>query len=329
MTLSATELLLLDRWQRHFPLLTRPFAQIGQACGRSEAVTLHAFRRLLAGGALSRIGAVVRPHTVGASTLAAMRVPPERLDEVADMVSAECCVNHNYARTHDFNLWFVVAGPDSGSVCETIARIERRSGIGVMCLPIVEAYHVDLGFPLHHKPRTKADARAFAEDYSPDSEDRRLLAAIEEGIPIVAQPYGVVADRLGWSEMDVLLRLRRLIAGGVISRFGCVVRHRALGYVANAMAVWDIPDERIGAVGRVLASVPDISLCYRRPRRLPDWPYNLFCMVHARTRAEASAALARVNRSIGIGVYPHNVLISTRCFKQRGARFSRPDGGLQ
>jgi DNA-binding Lrp family transcriptional regulator len=323
---NAIELSLLDRWQRDFPLVTRPFAHVGQGCSLSETATVDVFRRLLATDVLSRIGAVVRPHTVGASTLAALQVPPERLEDVADMVSREPCVSHNYARAHDFNLWFVVAGPNSETVADTIARIERRSGLEVMRLPLVEAYHVDLGFALVHESRSNADTRISAEDCRPDSHDRRLLAVIEDGLPIVAQPYGVVADRLRWSEADVLQRLRRLIASGVIARFGCVVRHRALGYVANAMAVWDIPDERIGAAGRLLAGTREVTLCYRRPRRPPDWPYNLFCMIHARTREEASAAIERVKRSVGVGVFPHDVLYSTRCFKQRGARFSHPNG---
>jgi DNA-binding Lrp family transcriptional regulator len=112
----------------------------------------------------------------------------------------------------------------------------------------------------------------------------------------------------------------------IISRFGCVVRHRRLGYAANAMAVWDVPDAEVAAVAAVLARHPRVSLCYRRPRRLPDWRYNLFCMVHARTRSDALAVIADLDRAAGEARHPSAVLFSTRCFKQRGARFSQPTG---
>lgn len=329
MTPDATELSLLDRFQRDFPLAARPFALAGQSVDLGEAATIGIFERLQAAGVISRIGAVVRPQTVGASTLAAMRVPQERLEEVAAIVSAEDCVNHNYARTHDINLWFVVAGPDDAAVGDAIARIEHASGLGVMRLPLVEAYHLDLGFSLdRERPRRAQENGGPVADYRPSALERDLLAAIEDGLPLVARPYHDIAARLGVSEATVLESLRRLVAGGVVSRFGCVVRHRALGYTANAMTVWDIPDDRVSGIGRVLADEQGVTLCYRRPRRPPDWPYNLFCMVHARTREAALEVIDRLNRVAGIGAFPQDVLFSTRCFKQRGAKFSRTTGAV-
>lgn len=155
MTPSALELGLIDAWQRNFPLVERPFVEIGRSAGLDEAATIAAFRRLCDAGIVSRIGAVVRPNSVGASTLAAMRVPPERLDAVAAAVSAESLVNHNYARTHDINLWFVIAGPHRQAVADTVRRIECTTGLTVIDLPLLQAYHIDLGFGLQghrHKP---------------------------------------------------------------------------------------------------------------------------------------------------------------------------------
>lgn len=323
MTPDATELSLIDRFQRDFPLAARPFALAGRSVALDEAATIGIFERLQAAGVISRIGAVVRPLTVGASTLAAMRVPDERLEEVAAIVSAEPCVNHNYARTHAINLWFVVAGPDDAAVADAIARIEDASGLDVMRLPLVEAYHLDLGFPLDENRPRRTQGEGPAADYRPSALDRDLLAAIEDGLPLVARPYRDVAARLGVSEATVLESLRRLVAHGVVSRFGCVVRHRALGYAANAMAVWDVPDDRVSGIGRLLAGESGVTLCYRRPRRPPQWPYNLFCMVHARTREAAAETIGRLNEVAGIGSFAHDVLFSTRCFKQRGAKFSR------
>jgi DNA-binding Lrp family transcriptional regulator len=253
MTLSGRELALVDRWQRDFPLVAHPFAAAGSAVGLDEATTIAIFRRLQEQGVLSRIGAVVRPHTVGASTLAAMRVPSERLEDVAACVSREPLVNHNYQRTHDFNLWFVIAGPDPASVTTTIARIEKQTKLSVLDLPLIQAYHLDLGFSLTGERDERRVRPGPKGDYRVDQPERDLLAAIEDGLPIVARPYRAVAERIDRDEEDVLDRLSRLAAAGVVSRFGCIVRHRALGYTANAMAVWDVVADVVDQIGQRFA----------------------------------------------------------------------------
>jgi DNA-binding Lrp family transcriptional regulator len=326
MTLGTTELSLIDRWQRDFPLTERPFALVADASGLDEAEAIEKFIRLQETGVISRIGAVVKPNTVGASTLAALRVPPERLAGVAEIVSREPLVNHNYERTHAINLWFVIAGPDPESITTTVRRIEEQTALAVLSLPLLQAYHIDLGFPLAGD-RARDRGSCAAAGRQPDSLDRTLLATIEDGLPLVVRPYHSIAERLGLEEDDVLDRLRRLTLSGVVKRFGCVVRHRTLGYEANAMAVWDIADENVDDVADLFASNPNVTLCYRRPRRLPDWPYNLFCMVHAKSRSEAFAAIDDLNLVAATGLNRQAVLFSTRCFKQRGATFSNPARG--
>jgi len=155
-----------------------------------------------------------------------------------------------------------------------------------------------------------------------DDSDRRLLAVIEDGLPLVPRPYAAAADRLGLDEADVLVRLRRLRAAGIISRFGLVVRHHELGYRANAMAVWDVPDGQVDDVGRRLAGYDFVTLCYRRPRRPPQWPYNLFCMVHGHDRDTVRHQLARLSAEQHLDALAQDILFSRRRFKQRGARYS-------
>src|SRR5262249_25232498 len=140
---SAREIALMDRWQRDFPLVARPFAQVGREIGFDEDATIAAFKRLREAGAISRIGAVVRPHTVGASPLAGMRVPPVRLEEVAGIVSRQPLVSHNYERTHPINLWFVVAAADAEAVAATLQCIEQQTGLAPLDLPLEHAYHLD------------------------------------------------------------------------------------------------------------------------------------------------------------------------------------------
>ena len=152
--------------------------------------------------------------------------------------------------------------------------------------------------------------------------ERNLIAAVQDGLPLDPYPYAAVGRMIGLSESEVIDGLRRLIERGVIRRFGLVLSHRNLGYRANGMVVWDIPDSEVGEIGDRLAALPFVTLCYQRPRRLPDWPYNLFCMIHGRDRRTVEALTEKAARAVGAGRHPRAVLFSTRQFKQRGARYA-------
>ncbi len=156
--------------------------------------------------------------------------------------------------------------------------------------------------------------------------DRRLIVAVQDGLPLVPRPYAAVAAAAGCGEDEALARLEAMIEAGIIKRFGLVVRHHELGYRANAMTVWNIPDAEVDAVAARIAARDCFTLCYRRPRRLPHWPYNLFAMVHGRDRARVEAQVAEIAAELGIPDERRAVLFSTRRFKQRGARYGVIDG---
>ena len=152
--------------------------------------------------------------------------------------------------------------------------------------------------------------------------DRRLIAAIQGGLPLVAHPYAHIGEQLGMTEAAVIERIAVLQDTGLIKRMGVVVKHRALGYNANAMVVWDVPDADIARVGQLLADESCVTLCYQRPRRLPHWQYNLFCMIHGRER---DAVLRRIEQIVSYHKFhdiPRQVLFSLRAFKQCGARYA-------
>jgi DNA-binding Lrp family transcriptional regulator len=159
--------------------------------------------------------------------------------------------------------------------------------------------------------------------------DRELVAAIQGGLPLVAKPYAAIATQLGLSEDEVMLRLQVLQSAGLIKRMGVVVRHRALGYNANAMVVWDVEDADVERIGGLLAGESCVTLCYQRPRRLPTWRYNLFCMIHGRKRSSVLLRLEQIIACHGLEDVPHSVLFSGRDFKQRGARYVEQDGSLE
>lgn len=151
--------------------------------------------------------------------------------------------------------------------------------------------------------------------------DWKLVALLQEGLPLVSRPYAALAARAGMTEAAVRECIAQWTDDGTIRRLGVVVRHHELGYTANAMVVWDVPDERVDDVGRRLAEFDCVSLCYRRPRRLPAWPYNLFCMIHGKSRAVVLARVRELARALGLEHVPHTPLFSRRRFKQRGARY--------
>jgi len=140
---------LLDGFQRDFPLSPTPYADVAARLGVTEQEVLDALQALSDSGAVSRVGPVFRPHTIGASILAAMAVPPDRLPEIASLVSDYRSVNHNYEREHRFNLWFVVTGPDDAHIQAVLREIEGQTGLAVLSLPMLNDYHIDLAFPLH------------------------------------------------------------------------------------------------------------------------------------------------------------------------------------
>ena len=151
--------------------------------------------------------------------------------------------------------------------------------------------------------------------------DLNLISALCGGLALDSRPYYVLGRAIGMDENEVVERLRALRQAGIIRRLGVIVRHHELGYKANAMVVWDVPDGEIAEIGRRLGACPEVSLCYRRPRRLPGWPYCLFTMIHGRDRAEVEASLAALAMREGVSHYPHEALFSTRRFKQCGARY--------
>ena len=146
--LSTLEKRLLNEYQKGFPLTATPYADIAEQLGTSEALVLEILQKLRDQGFISRVGPVFKPKRLGASTLAAMSVPVEKLRQVATIVSSFGEVNHNYAREHAFNLWFVITAKDQECLQQVIQDIRRRTGYAVMDLPLEQQYHIDLGFPL-------------------------------------------------------------------------------------------------------------------------------------------------------------------------------------
>ena len=171
---------------------------------------------------------------------------------------------------------------------------------------------------------TASAMRHHRTDAAPviDATDRRIIQATQQGLPRVSRPYHAIAGQLGLSAEDVMARLRRMLDAGIIRRIGAVPNHYALGYQANGMSVWDVPDERVRELGQKIGALDFVSHSYHRPRYLPEWPYNLFAMVHGRDRAEVEAKVTQIAALLGDADRGHAVLYSTRILKKTGLRIT-------
>jgi len=152
--------------------------------------------------------------------------------------------------------------------------------------------------------------------------DRRLIAATQSGLPLVPRPYEAVGAMLGVSGVVVRERFGQLLASGLVRRIGAVPNHYRLGYVANGMTVWDVDDAQVDALGVQLGALPGVSHCYRRPRELPRWPYNLFAMLHGRSRDEVERQRRELREMLGDACRADAVLYSTEILKKTGMRLS-------
>jgi siroheme decarboxylase len=155
-----------------------------------------------------------------------------------------------------------------------------------------------------------------------DALDRKLIAATQRGLPLVVRPYAAVAEAIGISESEVIARLARLIEGGAIRRIGVIPNHYTLGLTANGMSVWDVDEAVIDKIGAAIGALDVVTHCYQRPRHLPEWPFNLFAMVHGRSRDEVLAKVAELAELIGPAARAHDVLFSTRILKKTGLRIA-------
>jgi len=317
MSPQTLEFRLLNEFQRNLPLVSAPFAEIAACLGSDEATVLALLQNLQQDGAISRIGAVFAPRAVGASTLAALTVPRARLEEVAAQVSAHAGVNHNYEREHVYNLWFVATAADEPALSTLLEEIGTATGCSPIALPLLEEFHIDLGFDLLHGGKVQQAARR-CEKRPTSALDRRLITALQPGLALVPRPFAQLAEETGMQESALVERLAAWLDDGCIKRFGVVVRHHELGYKANAMVVFDVPDDAVSAVGQRLAREAGVTLCYRRQRHLPHWRHNLFCMVHGRSREEVEPIIERLCHVAG---HLCEALFSLRRFKQCGARY--------
>ena len=302
---------LINDYQRDFPLCPAPFAELAAKLGVAEGVVLRVLEQLRREGEIARVGAVFAPKRIGSSTLVGMAVVPASLDAVAEMVGRFPEVNRCRKREHRYNLWFVCTAGSEGRLLAALGAIEQTAGCPMIRLPLLGEYRIgrdEENAVAEPMPEGATGSGAMARL---DEIGRRLVVALQEGLPLFIRPFAVLAARLGCEEVDVLERIRRWSTEGVIKRFGVIVRHHRSENSVDALLVQDVPEEEAARLGVLLAREDGVSLCCRRSRALPEWPFNLFCMVSERDRAAVRERVAGLRRRLGLVARPYELIFSS------------------
>ena len=323
---------LLNLIQTRFPLVSRPYRELGQLLGESELEVIERVRRLRSERIIRQISAIFDTKALGyKSSLVAMRVPSERLGEAARIINEHPGVSHNYERNHEYNLWFTIAVPPSSDLEATVQRLHelvRAETTRVMYTLKLFKIGVELDMTGERPP----DARARPQYGEADREragssrlterDIAVLRELQEDLPAEPEPFAPMAARLGYSEEELFGHARNLLERGFLRRYAAILYHRKAGFKSNAMGVWNVPSERIGEVGLQMASFAAVSHCYQRPT-YPDWPYTIFTMVHGNSDEQCEEILAAISQATGITDY--RSLYSTREYKKTRVRYFTPE----
>lgn len=328
--LSEEERVVLNNLQGGLPLQPDPFRELEDKLGLSSRRVVSTLEQLDERGLLSRFGAVLNTRRMGGdSRLAAMSVPSERFGEVAETVNDYRTVTHNYRRDHRLNMWFVLSASESAKIDRTMSAIENETGFEVFNLPKLTEYYVGLRF--RFEPDGSVHTVSMDEAYAGDGEgnnreltplQREVVVGLQDGLPITVRPYQALAEGIGEEESLVLSVLRELLRRRMVKRLGCVPNHYALGVRGNGMAVLDVPDHEVDAVGERLGQRDEVTHCYRRPRHGDVWTYNLFAMVHDRTREGARAIVEDLRTKLELTDYDYDVLFSEELLKKTGLRLT-------
>ena len=319
--LDAIDRRLLNEIQKTFPLVARPFATIAERLGIDEVDALARTLRLKEDGIIRQISAIFDSRRLGySSTLVAMSIPEEHVDEAAGNISEHPGVSHNYKRDHTFNVWFTLTLPPDADLEDEVARLsEQARAERTRTLPAVRLFKIGVELDLEQganaaekRPRSKEPPRSFTKA------DLAYVRVLQQDVALESTPYQAWAESLGVSQEEMFAKAKDLEASGVIRRFAAVLRHQKAGFVANGMICWRIPEDQLPDLGHRLAAYPQVSHCYQRPV-YPDWPYSVFSMVHARSREGCEEIARRMSQEIGISDYV--ILYSTKEYKKERVKY--------
>ncbi len=311
---------ILNEIQWTFPLTARPFDVIAEKFGITPYAVKERLVKLKRFGVLRQLSAIFDTRRLGyRSSLVAMQIVPEELERVAAVVNRHPGVSHNYERDHEFNLWFTLAVSPGSDLKTEIDKFKRIPGIvKIRMLPTIRLFKIGVKLEMveekkHAVAPSEPEKNVRDAKFKPTEEDRAFVRELQKDLPISDRPFLPAAQSLGMTEDMIFERLRHYEEIGVMRRFAAILRHRDAGFTANGMIVWKVPEGRVEEVGRMLGAFPQVSHCYQRPV-YPDWPYNVFSMIHCKSEDEAREMAGTIQGQIDVDEY--RILFSSREFKK-------------
>lgn len=322
---------LLNVLQMNLPLSPTPYAVMGERLGLPEAEVIARVAALKQARVLRQVSAIFDTRRIGyRSSLVAMRVAPERLPEAARIINEHPGVSHNYERNHEFNLWFTVAVPPPSTVEEHVNALDEKAGAeATRILQTLKLFKIGVKLDMTGKSdvtaRDPGSVRREADwnvGQALSALDIQLVRELQKDLLLEPRPFLPAATRLGITEEGLLAEARRMMDQGILRRFAAVLYHRKAGFKSNAMGVWRAPEDRVEEYGFEMASFAAVSHCYQRPL-YPDWPYNIFTMVHGHTSEECERVLGAISEATGLSDYVS--LYSTREYKKTRVEYFTDD----
>jgi len=351
---------LLDIIQDEFPLTSEPYREIASLLAHRQGCLCHSIsaeevilrlKRMKVEGIIRRIGAIFDSKKLGyCSTLCAMKVPGQRVGEVAQIVNEYPGVTHNYIRAvkasksskpfhnfndfddlNDWNMWFTITARSQSELDRVRAEIREKSGIhDLIDLPAVRMFKIRVRFPMlgmegdtRHETRdmrlkTQESEVSSLKSQVSNLECEGIVKELQGDIALCHGPFRSIADRLGIEEEELLTKIRELKDSGVIRRFSAVLHHRNVGIRANAMGVWCVPEGKVEEVGAKMATFPQVSHCYQRVTQ-PGWRYNVFTMIHGKTVEDCQQVANLISKDTEVKDY--RLLYSIRELKKVSMKY--------
>ena len=313
-----TEILNEIQWK--FPLVSKPFDIIAKKFQISSDEVKERLIHLKRKGVLRQLSAIFDTRKLGyTSSLVAMEIKPDKLEYVAYQINKHPGVSHNYERDHQFNLWFTLAVPPGSDLEKELGKFSNLDGIKkTRMLPTLQLFKIGVKLDMvddkKHEVKPSEEKRKVTDvKFVEIEEDKKFIRELQKDMEIVDRPFQKAAKSLGMTEEQIFEKLHHYEEIGVMRRFAAILRHRQAGFTANGMIVWKVPEERISEVGNKLGAFPQVSHCYERPI-YPDWPYNVFSMIHCKSFDEAGEVVKQIQNQINVDEY--KILFSSREFKK-------------